>query len=143
MCCLEATWFYCHFSLVFWSCLCISVSANVDSEAQNQQSWIPPGSCWAEHDMVQQPTTDPCAFPFPLFNCKQNINIFTGVSVETLIVGMCFEWQSLLLYSLLFTIIFFKEDNCLRSLSEGQTCGSFPPTHCLHWWTVNSIRNIT
>lgn len=95
------------YHLVFWSCLCISVSANVDSEAQNQQSWIPPGSCWAERDMVQ-PTADPHAFPFPLFNCKQTINIFTSdVSVETLIVGVsCFEWQSLLLYSLLFTIIF-------------------------------------
>lgn len=108
-CCLEATWLYSHFlpscllklSLYQRLCQCGfrgSESTELDSTRQ-LLSWTWHGA--ATHHRSS-------AFPFPLFNCKQTINIFTSdVSVETLIVGMsCFEWQSLLLYSLLFTIIF-------------------------------------
>lgn len=68
------------------SCICVSVSSTVDSGAQNQQSWIPPGGCWAERDGGGATQHRSSSSGLSLHPGKQTIDIYaTDVSVEILI----------------------------------------------------------
>lgn len=141
------------YRLIFWSCICVSVSANVDSGGQNQQSWIPPGG-WAERDGATQHRSSSSGLSLP--PRKQTIDIYaTDVSVEILMIGpigvkvvlndsifyvtvFFLRWQYILRYVIYkLPLIFVRGANVWIFFSH--TVSHF---QWQHWWTVNSISHI-